>query len=125
MKSPSDACALQFKDSLFRITTTRDSSTIVVAHRFLAELQKLPDDVISMEAAVSEVFGPPPWAEERKGQADKSQTIEAKHTKLAPESSYATSHTIKTSLTPSLGKDSPCLSVSAAPPASFPFSRVY
>jgi len=50
---------IQFKDGVFRVTTTKERATIVVSPKFLGELQKLPDDVISMRAAIQEVGIPP------------------------------------------------------------------
>ncbi|KAL2111172.1 hypothetical protein VUR80DRAFT_220 [Thermomyces stellatus] len=85
----------KFKDALFRITTTKDAPTIVVSQRFLAEIQKLPDDIVSMEAAVEE-------------------SIEAKYTKLVSENSFATSHIIKSTLTPSLVRLNPTIAEEVA-----------
>lgn len=49
----------QFKHGLFRIVTPNASSVIVVSPSFLGELQKLPDDVVSFDAAIDEVSFPP------------------------------------------------------------------
>ncbi|KAF4120757.1 Cytochrome P450 [Geosmithia morbida] len=72
----------KFKDGIFRITTSRKSPVIVVSPKFLAELKKLPDDIVSMTAAVDE-------------------TMEVKYTRI---DTYVPiiPHTIKAQLTPSL-----------------------
>ncbi|TXC12414.1 hypothetical protein FocTR4_00017238 [Fusarium oxysporum f. sp. cubense] len=40
----------------FRIATTAPAETVVVSSKFLAELKRLPDDVMSMSEAISEVI---------------------------------------------------------------------
>ncbi|KAK7409073.1 hypothetical protein QQX98_008734 [Neonectria punicea] len=72
----------KFKDGVFRITTSRNSSIVVLSPNFLPELKKLSDDVVSMSAAVDE-------------------TMESKYTRI---DTYVpiVPHTIKGSLTPSL-----------------------
>ncbi|SPO00184.1 related to cycloheximide-inducible protein CIP70 (cytochrome P450 family) [Cephalotrichum gorgonifer] len=81
----------QFKDTVYRITTTKDShTTIVVSPKFLTELQKLPDDVVSFQAAVNE-------------------TIEAKHTKLGTESAHDVARSVKSDLTPALVRLNPTI----------------
>lgn len=77
----------KFKDGVFRITTSRNSSIIVLAPKFLPELKKLPDAIVSMEAAVDE-------------------TMETKYTKIET-SVPIIPHTVKTHLTPSLSKLNP------------------
>ncbi|PSR80516.1 cytochrome P450 [Coniella lustricola] len=44
----------KFKDTAFRISTSRTSSVIVLPPKYLPELSKLPDTVLSMTAAVDE-----------------------------------------------------------------------
>ncbi|KAK4445433.1 putative cytochrome P450 E-class, group IV [Podospora aff. communis PSN243] len=73
----------KFKDGIFRIVTSKaNTSVVVVAPRYLEELKKLPDNVLSMEDAIA-------------------QTMHAKYTKL-PIGDNSISHTIKTSLNPAL-----------------------
>lgn len=79
----------KFQEGVFRITTSRTSPVVVVSPKFLPELKKIPDTVLSFDAAVSE-------------------TMEAKYTRI-PTSVPIIAHTIKTSLTPSLGKLNPSI----------------
>ncbi|KAK1969994.1 cytochrome P450 [Colletotrichum sublineola] len=44
----------QFKNSIFRITTSKTKDTICVPPDFLPELRHLPDDVISFSSAINE-----------------------------------------------------------------------
>ncbi|KAH7015594.1 cytochrome P450 [Ilyonectria destructans] len=79
----------KFKDGAFRITTSRNSSIVVLSPTFLPELKKLPDSVVSMEAAVDE-------------------SMETKYTRI---DTYVpiVPHTIKASLTPSLVRLNPTI----------------
>ncbi|KAK2122137.1 ent-kaurene oxidase [Fusarium oxysporum II5] len=43
----------------FRIATTAPAETVVVSSKFLAELKRLPDDVMSMSEAISEILQSP------------------------------------------------------------------
>ncbi|KAF5024477.1 hypothetical protein F66182_3417 [Fusarium sp. NRRL 66182] len=79
----------KFKDGVFRITTSRTSPILVISPSFLPELKKLPDTVLSMDAAVDE-------------------TIEAKYTKVET-SVPIIAHTIKAELTPSLSRLTPTI----------------
>ncbi|KAJ0313165.1 hypothetical protein COL5a_004016 [Colletotrichum fioriniae] len=45
----------KFKERAFRITTARKSPNIVVAPKFMNELKRLPDDVLSFNRAIEEV----------------------------------------------------------------------
>ncbi|KAF4509818.1 hypothetical protein G6O67_001762 [Ophiocordyceps sinensis] len=45
-----------FKDGLFRITTSRKSPVVVLSSKFLPELKKLPDSVLSVTAAFDELM---------------------------------------------------------------------
>ncbi|KAK0639491.1 cytochrome P450 [Cercophora newfieldiana] len=73
----------KFKDGVFQIVTSKaNTSVVVVAPRYLDELKKLPDSIISMEDAVA-------------------QSLHAKYTKL-PVGDNTVAHTIKSSLNPAL-----------------------
>ncbi|KAL6859810.1 hypothetical protein ACO1O0_003834 [Amphichorda felina] len=74
----------KFRNGVFRITTSRKSPILVLSPDFLPELKKLPDNVVSMEAAVDE-------------------TMETKYTQIETNVPIIP-HTIKASLTPSLPK---------------------
>ncbi|KAL2263955.1 hypothetical protein VTK26DRAFT_3949 [Humicola hyalothermophila] len=80
----------RFKDKIFRIITTDKSHVIVVPPKYLAELRKLPDDVVSFDDAIA-------------------QRMHAKYTKLIVGQDLIP-HTIKTSLTPSLVRLNPSIS---------------
>ncbi|GKT48263.1 cytochrome P450 monooxygenase ATR2 [Colletotrichum spaethianum] len=47
--------SVKFKERAFRITTARKSTNIVVAPKFMDELKRLPDDVLSFNKALEEV----------------------------------------------------------------------
>ncbi|KAH7012740.1 cytochrome P450 [Microdochium trichocladiopsis] len=72
----------KFQDSVFRITTSRQADIVVVSPKFLPELKKLSDSIVSMAAAVDE-------------------TMETKYLKIETTVPIVP-HTIKTSLTPAL-----------------------
>ncbi|KAM7198936.1 putative cytochrome P450 E-class, group IV [Naviculisporaceae sp. PSN 640] len=76
----------KFRDGLFRVITSRKSRVVVVSPRFLDELKRLPDDVLSFDVAVQE-------------------TMHAKYTKIPTDRLVA--QTIKTSLTPGLVRFNP------------------
>ncbi|OLN88210.1 Ent-kaurene oxidase 1 [Colletotrichum chlorophyti] len=80
----------KFKERAFRITTARKSPNIVVAPKFMDELKRLPDDVLSFNKAIEEAM----FAKYTSVETD---------IKLLP-------HTVKTSLTPSLVRVNPILS---------------
>ncbi|KAH8885004.1 cytochrome P450 [Thozetella sp. PMI_491] len=80
----------QWKNGVFRITTSRKSPVIVLSPKFLPELTKLPDNILSMQAAVDE-------------------TMEAKYTKIET-SVPIIPHTITGKLTPSLTRLNPMIS---------------
>lgn len=71
------------------LTPTQEFTVIVVPPKFLGELRKLPDSVVSFEGAIS-------------------QTMHATYTKL-PMGDNLISHTIKTSLTPALVRLNPSI----------------
>ncbi|RMJ08867.1 hypothetical protein CDV36_011516 [Fusarium kuroshium] len=79
----------KFKDGVFMITTSRSSPIVVISPKFLPELHKLPDSVVSMDAAVDE-------------------TMETKYTKIET-SVPIIPHTIKGDLTPSLNRLNPTI----------------
>ncbi|KAK4235824.1 hypothetical protein C8A03DRAFT_36300 [Achaetomium macrosporum] len=79
----------KFKDSVYRIVTPNKFTVIVVPPKYLDELRKLPDDVVSFDGAIE-------------------QTMHAKYTKL-PLGETLIPHTIKTSLTPSLVRLNPTI----------------
>ncbi|KAK0610797.1 cytochrome P450 [Immersiella caudata] len=80
----------KFKDGVFKLLTTRTTTpVVVVAPRYLNELKKLPDDVLSFDAAIAE-------------------TMHVKYTQIEP-GNKSIPHAIKTSLTPSLPRLSPPL----------------
>ncbi|WXC61769.1 hypothetical protein SNK03_007642 [Fusarium graminearum] len=74
----------KFKNGIFMITTFKSSPTIVISPDFLPELKKLPDSILSMEAAVDE-------------------SMETKYTKIET-SVPIIPHTIKGHLTPALSR---------------------
>ncbi|KAL1838832.1 hypothetical protein VTJ49DRAFT_2189 [Mycothermus thermophilus] len=80
----------KFKDSVWRIVTSNKFTVIVVPPKYLEELRKLPDDVVSFDDAIA-------------------QTMHAKYTEL-PTGNNLIPHTIKTSLTPSLVRLNPTIS---------------
>ncbi|KAK1573014.1 cytochrome P450 [Colletotrichum navitas] len=72
----------QFKDTIFRITTAMDNDTICVPPKFLSELKKAPDDVISFDKSIDE-------------------TMQVRYTKIQNGSPILI-HAIRASLTPAL-----------------------
>ncbi|KAI0538638.1 cytochrome P450 [Xylaria digitata] len=79
----------KFKDGIFRITTPRNTTVVVLSPIYLPELKKLPDDIVSMDAAVDE-------------------TIEAKYTKIQSTVPIIP-HTVKAELTPALVRLNPTI----------------
>ncbi|KAJ9132428.1 Cytochrome P450 [Pleurostoma richardsiae] len=79
----------RFKNGVFRITTSRSSNIVVLSPKFLPELNKLPDHVLSMEAAVDEA-------------------METKYTKIET-SVPIIPHTVTGKLTPSLTRLNPMI----------------
>lgn len=80
----------KFRHGLFRIVTPNAGNVIVVSPNFLDELKKLPDDVLSFDAA-------------------NDDSMHTKYT-LIPTHEPIIPHTVKTSLTPSLPRLNPQLS---------------
>ncbi|KAH8655513.1 cytochrome P450 [Xylariales sp. PMI_506] len=80
----------KFKERAFKITTSRDSTVLVLPAKFLPELKKLPDSIVSMSAAVDE-------------------HMEAKYTRIQTTVPIVP-HTIKADLTPGLVRLNPVLS---------------
>ncbi|KAF2873043.1 cytochrome P450 monooxygenase-like protein [Massariosphaeria phaeospora] len=74
----------QFKDSVYRLTTSDDLDMIVIHPSLLPELRKLPDSVLSFSKAVE-------------------NTLEVKYTKILTEEP-SVPHTIKAHLTPALAR---------------------
>ncbi|KAK1976984.1 cytochrome P450 [Colletotrichum cereale] len=72
----------QFKGSIFRITTSKEKDTICVPPKYLPELKKAPDDVISSTMATEE-------------------SMQVRYTKM-PNDAPILMHAIKASLTPAL-----------------------
>ncbi|KAJ0346899.1 hypothetical protein COL26b_007761 [Colletotrichum chrysophilum] len=79
----------RFKDRAWRITTTRASPNIVVAPKFMNELKRLPDDVLSFNKAIEEF-------------------MHAKYTKVETDIDLLP-HTVKSSLTPALVRLNPII----------------
>ncbi|KAL2023330.1 hypothetical protein VTK56DRAFT_3068 [Thermocarpiscus australiensis] len=77
----------KFKNSVFRIVTSNKFTVIVVPPKFLGELRKLPDDVVSFDGAID-------------------QTMHTKYTKIMTGQALIP-HTVKTSLTPALVRLNP------------------
>ncbi|KAL2267986.1 hypothetical protein VTJ83DRAFT_2832 [Remersonia thermophila] len=80
----------KFKDSVWRIVTSNKFTVIVVPAKYLEELRKLPDDVVSFDDAIA-------------------QTMHAKYTEL-PTGNTLIPHVVKTSLTPALVRLNPAIS---------------
>ncbi|PKS08122.1 hypothetical protein jhhlp_005397 [Lomentospora prolificans] len=78
----------KFKDELFRITTSRDTTVVVVPGKYLPEL-KLPDSVISMNAAIDE-------------------SMQVKYTKVETYVPIIP-HTVRANLTPALSRLNPSI----------------
>ncbi|KAK2044191.1 cytochrome P450 [Colletotrichum somersetense] len=72
----------QFKNSIFRITTSKRKDIVCVPPKYLPELQKVPDDVLNFSQAVEE-------------------SMHAAYTKISNENPEVI-HAIRTSLTPGL-----------------------
>ncbi|SPQ25579.1 258d739b-6356-4995-8922-698f1a5f90e4 [Thermothielavioides terrestris] len=79
----------KFKDSVFRIVTPNKFTVVVVPPKYLSELRKLPDDVVSFDGAIE-------------------QSMHAKYTGILTGQSMIP-HTIKTSLTPALVRLNPSI----------------
>ncbi|KAI0193565.1 cytochrome P450 [Xylaria flabelliformis] len=79
----------KFKNGIFRITTPRDSTVVVLSPKYLTELKRLPDDIVSMDEAVNE-------------------TIEARYTKIQSTVPIIP-HTVKAELTPALVRLNPTI----------------
>ncbi|KAL0935965.1 ent-kaurene oxidase [Colletotrichum truncatum] len=79
----------KFKERAWTITTTRASPNIVVAPKFMNELKKLPDDVLSFNKAIEEF-------------------MHAKYTKVETDIDLLP-HTVKSSLTPALVRLNPVI----------------
>ncbi|CAG9942697.1 unnamed protein product [Clonostachys rosea f. rosea IK726] len=77
----------KFKDGLFRIITARETESIIISPKFLGELRKLPDDVLSFNASVTE-------------------SLQSKYTGVKADLPHVT-ETVKTSLTPALPRLNP------------------
>ncbi|KAI9146966.1 Ent-kaurene oxidase-like protein [Paramyrothecium foliicola] len=80
----------KFKNSVFRVSTMRESPTVVVSKDFLPQLDKLPNETLSFDAAMNE-------------------SIHAKHLGL-PHEAPVLPFIIKTSLTPALARLSQSIS---------------
>lgn len=78
----------------FRLTTSRNTNVVVLDPKFLPELNKLPDSVVSMAAAVDEA-------------------METKYTKIQ-SSVPIIPHMIKSKLTPSLTRLNPTIAIETA-----------
>ncbi|KAF6833551.1 ent-kaurene oxidase [Colletotrichum plurivorum] len=72
----------KFKDSIFRVTTLRKRDTVCVPPKYLPELKKLPDDVLSFTKAIDE-------------------SMQVKYTKIETDTPMVV-HTVRASLTPAL-----------------------
>ncbi|KAK1961576.1 cytochrome P450 [Colletotrichum sublineola] len=84
----------KFKGMAFRITTSKDVTNIIVPPEFMPELKALPDDVLSASKAIEE-------------------SMFSRYTGVQASIDLLP-HTIKTSLTPSLGRISPVIADEAA-----------
>ncbi|TKW52980.1 Ent-kaurene oxidase [Colletotrichum tanaceti] len=74
----------KFKDSFFRLTTSRKKDTICVPPKYLPELRKAPDDVISFTKAV-----------------DEPKSMQSRYTKINGDIPILI-HAVRASLTPAL-----------------------
>ncbi|CCF35728.1 cytochrome P450 [Colletotrichum higginsianum] len=72
----------QFKDSIFRLTTSKKKDTICVPPKYLPELKKAPDDVISFAKAIDE-------------------SMQSQYTKISGDTPILV-HAVRASLTPAL-----------------------
>ncbi|KAK0610723.1 cytochrome P450 [Bombardia bombarda] len=79
----------KFKDGIFRIVTTRKSTVVVISTKYLDELRKLPDNVLSFDEAIKE-------------------SMVAKYTRLLI-GDVTIPHTVKTGLTPALVRLNPSI----------------
>ncbi|KAF2689091.1 ent-kaurene oxidase [Lentithecium fluviatile CBS 122367] len=77
----------KFKDAVYRVGTADGMDNVVIAPRFLQELKKLPDSVLSFGGAIE-------------------KTMETKYTGLLTEDNLIT-HSIKADLTPGLSRLNP------------------
>ncbi|KAK1999549.1 cytochrome P450 [Colletotrichum falcatum] len=80
----------KFKEQAFQITTTKKSTSIVVAPKFMDELKRLPDDVLSFNKAIEE-------------------TMQSKYTGVETNIEMLP-HLVKTALTPGLVRLNPIIS---------------
>ncbi|KAK2016757.1 cytochrome P450 [Colletotrichum eremochloae] len=80
----------KFKERAFQLTTTKKSTNIVVAPKFMDELRKLPDDVLSFNGAIEE-------------------TMQAKYTGVETNIEMLP-RLVRTSLTPALVRLNPIIS---------------
>ncbi|KAF2740990.1 cytochrome P450 [Polyplosphaeria fusca] len=94
----------QFKDRVYRMSTTENMDCVVVPPRFLPELRKLPDSVLSFPKCVEE-------------------SMESKYTFIDPNEPIGT-HTVKADLTPALVRLNPtiCAEVEEAVKEEIPAS---
>ncbi|KAF9876376.1 cytochrome P450 [Colletotrichum karsti] len=72
----------KFKDSIFRVVTLRKRDTVCVPPKYLPDLKKLPDDVLSFNKAIDE-------------------SMQVKYTKVETDTPLVV-HTVRASLTPAL-----------------------
>ncbi|KAL0941723.1 Ent-kaurene oxidase 7 [Colletotrichum truncatum] len=72
----------KFKDRVFRVTTLRKRDTVCVPTKYLPDLKKLPDDVLSFTKAIDE-------------------SMQVKYTKVETDTPLIV-HTVRASLTPAL-----------------------
>ncbi|KAL8357235.1 hypothetical protein RB598_002190 [Gaeumannomyces tritici] len=84
----------KFRDTVFKVTTSTNKDVVVVPIKFLDELKKLPDDVLSFDAAIEEL-------------------MVSDYTKLIP-GDQTIPHVVKASLTPALAKLNPILTEEVA-----------
>ncbi|KAL8367125.1 hypothetical protein RB595_008885 [Gaeumannomyces hyphopodioides] len=84
----------KFRDTVFKITTSTNKDVVVVPIKFLDELKKLPDDVLSFEGAIEEIMV-----------SDYTNLITGDQT---------IPHVIKATLTPALAKLNPILTEEVA-----------
>ncbi|KAF3768858.1 cytochrome P450 [Cryphonectria parasitica EP155] len=97
----------KFKNSLFRITSSRESHVIVVDPLFLRELKDLPDDVLSFSGAIEDIMHP-------------------RYTNIRSDRAIVP-HVVKRDLTPSLSRLNPVIAeeVDLAFQEEFPQSKEF
>ena len=93
-QSTANASSQQFKDGIFRVIKSSSTPIIVVAPKYLNELKRLPDDVLSFDYAIEE-------------------TMHTKYTRLESHDLVLPT-TVKTSLTPALNRLNPTLAEEVA-----------